>query len=58
MAQCLREKALSQFNCQKFEAISEHSFEIALSYWHSLKDIQAWHHDTDHQVAQSIGIEK
>ena len=57
-AQLLREKALSQFNCQKFEAISEQNFEIALSYWNSLADIQAWHHDAEHQVAQQLGKEQ
>lgn len=55
IAQSLREKALSQFNCQKFEAISENGFEVALSYWHSFEDIQAWHQDADHKVAQAIG---
>lgn len=51
MAQLLREKALTQFNCQKFEAISENGFEIALSYWNTLEDIQTWHRDAEHQVA-------
>ncbi|NNH02189.1 antibiotic biosynthesis monooxygenase [Acinetobacter sp. ANC 5414] len=58
MAQLLREKALTQFNCQKFEAISENDFEIALSYWNSLEDIQTWHRDAEHQVAQFLGKEK
>ena len=31
MAQKLRNRALSQFNCVKFEACSENGFEIALS---------------------------
>lgn len=57
-AQLLREKALSQFNCQKFEAISEQDFEIALSYWDCLADIQAWHLDAEHQVAQQLGKEQ
>lgn len=30
--QFLREKALTQFNCLKFEAITKNDFEIALSY--------------------------
>ena len=51
----LREKALTEFNCQKFEAVSENDFEIALSYWNSLEDIQAWHKDAEHQVAQRLG---
>lgn len=58
MAQQLREKALTQFKCKKFESIAEHDFEIALSYWHSLEDIQAWHKDTEHLIAQRIGKEK
>lgn len=57
-AQCLREKALTQFNCQKFEALSENEHEIALSYWNTLEDIHAWHKDAEHQVAQRLGKEK
>lgn len=57
-AQLLREKALTQFNCQKLEAITENDFEIALSYWNSLEDIQTWHKDAEHQVAQRLGKEK
>lgn len=57
-AQLLREKALTPFNCQKFEAITENDFEIALSYWNSLEDIQTWHKDAEHQVAQRLGKEK
>jgi heme-degrading monooxygenase HmoA len=57
-ARLLREKALTQFNCQRFEAISENNFEIALSYWNSLEDIQTWHRDAEHQVAQRLGKEK
>ena len=51
----LREKALTEYNCQKFEALSENGAEIALSYWNSLEDIQAWHKDAEHQAAQRIG---
>ncbi|MDV2469525.1 antibiotic biosynthesis monooxygenase [Acinetobacter chinensis] len=54
----LREKALTQFNCQKFESLTEHHAEIALSYWNSLEDIHAWHKDAEHQVAQQLGKEK
>ena len=58
MAQMLRDKALDKYNCLKFETCSENGFEIALSYWDSLDDIQAWHRDAEHQVAQRIGKEK
>lgn len=37
MAQYLREKALSQFKCQKFESICENDTEIALSTGTHLK---------------------
>lgn len=40
-AQYLRHKALTQFNCQKFEALTEQQHEIALSYWDNLADIRA-----------------
>ena len=57
-AQHLRDKAINHFNCKLFESIAENGFEIALSYWDSLDDIQAWHRDAEHQVAQRIGKEK
>ena len=40
-AQLLREKALTEFHCQHFEALCENDQEIALSYWNQLEDIQA-----------------
>lgn len=58
MAQKLRNKALSQFNCIRFEACSENGFEIALSYWHGLEDIKQWQRDAEHLVAQRLGKEK
>lgn len=54
----LREKALTQFHCQKFEALSENGAEIALSYWYSLEDIHTWQQDAEHLVAQKLGKEK
>ncbi len=58
MAQKLRDKALNESNCIKVEACSENGFEIALSYWKELNDIQRWHLDTEHQIAQRLGKEK
>lgn len=57
-AQQLREQARTQYNGQKFEAVSEQGFEIALSYWNSLADIQAWHQEMQHQIAQQLGRDK
>lgn len=54
-AQRMRERALSQFHCQYFEALTEGTQEIALSYWNSLHDIRAWHADAEHQAAQELG---
>ncbi|MCY6412762.1 MULTISPECIES: antibiotic biosynthesis monooxygenase [Acinetobacter] len=58
MAQKLRNKALSQYHCIKFEACNENGFEIALSYWNSLEDIKRWQQDVEHLVAQHLGKEK
>ena len=58
MAQILRKKALNQFNCQKFESISENDFEIALSYWNSVEDIHAWLLDNKKKKTKNIGKEK
>lgn len=57
-AQRMRDRALSIFNCQKFEALTEGENEIALSYWNDLADIQAWHNDAEHQAAQVLGKKK
>lgn len=54
----LRDKALHQFNCQKFESFCSNKNEVALSYWNNLEDIRAWHLDAEHQVAQQLGKEK
>ena len=54
-AERMRDRALSIFNCQKFEALTEGENEIALSYWNDLADIHAWHNDAEHQAAQALG---
>ncbi|WP_353144175.1 antibiotic biosynthesis monooxygenase family protein [Acinetobacter pragensis] len=54
-AQLMREKALTEFHCQHFEALCENNQEIALSYWNQLEDIQAWHADAEHIAAQQLG---
>jgi heme-degrading monooxygenase HmoA len=55
MAQKLRNSALQQYHCQHFESLTEHNTEIALSYWNTLADIQAWRQDAEHIVAQTLG---
>lgn len=58
LAKSLRLKAMDQYRCQKFETISENNLEIALSYWLSLGDIQAWSQDPEHLYAQNLGKSK
>ncbi|MBY5979583.1 antibiotic biosynthesis monooxygenase family protein [Ferrimonas balearica] len=55
MAAQLRERALNQFGCLEFVAVTEGDEEIALSYWDSEAAIQAWREDSEHQVAQTLG---
>lgn len=58
LAKFLRLKAIEQYRCQKFETISENNLEIALSYWLSIDDIQAWSQDPDHLYAKKLGKSK
>jgi hypothetical protein len=55
LATQLRERALSEYNCLEFTAVTEGRQEIALSYWRSLEDIQRWKSDPLHRQAQSKG---
>lgn len=51
----LRELALSEFGCTRFESTTEGEKEIALSYWPSIKHIKAWKNHPDHINAQELG---
>ncbi|MBY5991386.1 antibiotic biosynthesis monooxygenase family protein [Ferrimonas balearica] len=51
----LRQRALDEFGCREFVAVTEGQEEIALSYWDSQADILAWKADSEHRVAQSLG---
>ncbi|MDO6617860.1 MULTISPECIES: antibiotic biosynthesis monooxygenase [unclassified Shewanella] len=54
----MRDLAFNHYNCIDFIAVSEGDKEIAISYWHSEADIQAWHQDSKHAVAQKLGQDK
>ena len=58
MAQLLRQKALTEYGCIKFESYTENQQEIALSYWHDLESIRRWKADATHQLAQQKGQER
>ncbi|GAB1255890.1 hypothetical protein NBRC116494_03920 [Aurantivibrio plasticivorans] len=53
----LRDKAFSEYGCVDFSAVSEGEkpgdLDIAISYWHSLEDIQRWRDDVDHADASA-----
>ncbi|MBD1583740.1 antibiotic biosynthesis monooxygenase family protein [Pseudoalteromonas sp. S16_S37] len=54
----MRDLAFSKYNCQDFIAVTEGEQEIAISYWNSQEDIQRWHQDSQHSVAQQMGRDK
>jgi heme-degrading monooxygenase HmoA len=58
MAQRMRELAMSEYGCLEFTAVTEGSEEITISYWDSLEDITKWKQNSEHLVAQKLGIEK
>lgn len=55
MAQRLRARALAEFGCLGFHALTEGEHEVALSYWPDLESIRAWQQDPEHLEAQRLG---
>ncbi|MEP6389514.1 MAG: antibiotic biosynthesis monooxygenase [Halioglobus sp.] len=51
----MRELAMSEFGCYKFNAACEGDTEIAISYWSSLEQIRAWRNHPEHKIAQKQG---
>lgn len=58
MASKLRQTAMEQYGCIEFTSCAEGRHEMAISYWKSLEQIQAWKQNTDHLHAQAMGREK
>lgn len=54
----MRELAFNKYGCIDFIAVTEGNQEIAISYWHNEQDIQNWHQDSKHQLAQKLGRSK
>lgn len=54
----MRDLAFKYYNCADFIAVTEGEQEIAISYWHNEEDIQRWHQDAKHRVAQQLGQDK
>jgi heme-degrading monooxygenase HmoA len=54
----MRELALNEFGCLDFQAVSEGSDEVALSYWPDEVSIRAWKSHSEHVLAQQLGKER
>ncbi|MCG9711750.1 antibiotic biosynthesis monooxygenase [Shewanella insulae] len=57
MAAQMRQLAIDKYHCLDFVAVTEGEQEIAISYWRSEADIQAWKQDGEHRSAQQLGRE-
>lgn len=55
MAAQMRDLAINEYGCAEFAAVTEGKYEIAISYWRSLNQIQKWKQDARHLVAQKLG---
>lgn len=51
----LRDLATGTFGCLELVTMQEGDQEVALSYWRSVEDIQAWRDHAEHVVAQESG---
>jgi len=56
MAKRMRALAIAEYGCQEFTAVTEGSHEIAISYWESLEQIAKWKQNSEHFVAQELGV--
>lgn len=55
MAVAMRERAIAEYGCVEFTAVTEGKQEIAISYWQVLAQIQQWKQDAKYLVAQELG---
>jgi heme-degrading monooxygenase HmoA len=58
MAAQMRDLAQNKYGCIEFTAVTEGANEIAISYWHTLEQIQLWKNAVNHTVAQELGRSK
>ena len=57
-AEKLRQLAFSEYFCRDFISYAEGEDEVAISWWDSLEDIQAWKNNPAHKEAQLKGREQ
>ncbi len=55
MAARMQKLALEEYGCLEFTAVTEGTSEIAISYWDSMDQIQAWKANAEHLLAQAKG---
>ena len=55
MAEQMRTLAMEKYGCTDFISVTEGNQEIAISYWQTTQQIQAWKQDAEHLVAQALG---
>ncbi|MRI34618.1 antibiotic biosynthesis monooxygenase [Endozoicomonas sp. OPT23] len=55
MAGELRTLAIEKYGCIEFKSFSEHSQELAISYWPDLASIKEWKNCSKHIEAQEKG---
>ncbi|MCW8935522.1 MAG: antibiotic biosynthesis monooxygenase [Gammaproteobacteria bacterium] len=55
MAKRMRQLAIDKYGCCDFISTTEGNLEIAISYWHDLKQIKKWKQDPEHLTAQDLG---
>ena len=53
MAARMQKLALEEYGCLEFTAVTEGTSEIAISYWDSMDQIQAWKANAEHLLAQA-----
>jgi len=58
LAAILRDKALTEYGCSEFVAVTEGEQEIAISYWPTIEHIKKWKQDELHLEAQGKGKSK
>lgn len=58
MAARMRTLAVEKYGCRGISVATEGNQEIAISYWDSEAQIQAWKHDPEHQAAKKLGQSK
>lgn len=54
-AERMRRLAIGEYGCLEFNSCAEGEYEIAISYWDSLAQIQAWKRHPEHRAAQQKG---